>query len=57
MGEFFQCDTGETFPLSDFLKVGGKECFINCTIDDNGVLHINRVLWMEKPLQQVVYGG
>ena len=50
MGEFFQCDTGETFPLSDFLKVGDKECFINGYIN-NGVLTITKTLWMKEPLQ------
>ena len=46
MGEFFQCDTGETFPLPEYLKVGDKECFINCTINDEGVLKINKVMWI-----------
>ena len=46
MGEFFQCDTGETFPLHNFLKVDNKECFINCYTDNVGVLHITRIFWI-----------
>lgn len=48
MGKFFQCDTGETFPLSSFLKVD-KECFVNGRIND-GVLTLIKVLWMKEPL-------
>jgi hypothetical protein len=40
MGEFFQCDTGEILPLHSYLKVSGKECFVNGHID-NGVLTIS----------------
>lgn len=47
MGEFFQCDTGETFPLSSWCKVEDKRCFINALIN-NGVLTITRVLWISK---------
>lgn len=48
MGEFFQCDTGETFPLPKWCKVEDKECFINGYIDNVGVLHIIKVLWIKR---------
>ncbi len=46
MGKFFQCNTGETFPLPKYLRVDDKECFINGYINDDGVLYITRVLWI-----------
>ena len=51
MGEFFQCDTGEILPLHSFLKVSGKECFVNGYVNDSGVLTITKVLWMKEPLE------
>ena len=47
MGEFFKCDTGETLPLHSYLKVSGKECFVNGHIDD-GVLTIVKTLWLKR---------
>jgi len=47
MGEFFQCDTGETFPLSSFLLVKGKKCYINAYLN-NGVLKIVKVIWITE---------
>jgi hypothetical protein len=47
MGEFFQCDTGEILPLHSYLKVSGKECFVNGHIDD-GVLTVVKILWLER---------
>ena len=46
MGEFFQCDTGETFPLSSYLSNKDYECYINAIINNN-VLTINRVFWIK----------
>ena len=48
MGKLFQCDTGEVFPLPKLLKVMDKECFVNGYIDNVGVLHINRILWIKR---------
>jgi hypothetical protein len=48
MGEFFQCDTGETFPLPKWCKVENKECFINGYIDNVGVLHIIKAFWIKR---------
>jgi hypothetical protein len=50
MGEFFQCDTEEILPLHSYLKVSGKECFVNGYID-NGVLTIIKVLWTKELLE------
>ena len=46
MGKFFQCDTGETFPLSSYLVNKDYECYINAIIND-GVLIINRIFWIK----------
>lgn len=46
MGEFFQCDTGETFPLKSFLKVGNKKCYVNGKIDNNNILTILQTVWI-----------
>lgn len=47
MGKVFESNTGETFPLAHNL-VSDKKCFINATIDDNGVLTIRKVLWLHQ---------
>lgn len=48
MGEFFQCDTGETFPLSSYLSNKDFECYVNARISNTGVLTIIRVFWIKE---------
>ena len=50
MGEFFQCDTGEIFPILNYLKTN-KECFVSGYFK-NDVFVITKILWLNDEIPE-----